>query len=369
MYINELSEKLIDFESVFLDPNNPRFWSEKTQKDTPDHKIADSNIQKNAFDRMMGHGIQELSESILRNGFLPLDRIVVREIKGVSDKYVVVEGNRRLSALTLLRKNIEDEAIDEENISDDYLENLKKSTDKLNVLVYNGSDTDDIAWLLQGVRHIGGVREWQPAQRAKLVVDQIDNHGLGFKQAGQQFGLTAQAVGRLYRSYKALAQMREDDEYQSLAKNEWFSLFEEAIRNQNVKSWLGWSDQNYKFENIENLHQFYSWIAPDQEDTDRRRRIHDPKQIKRLGVLVDGKHSALLAQVDDHAISIDTAYDRAVSTPDQYDWKEALNNVEEILKSVPIEAIQSNPAEYVDHLQSIISSAEMSLKMAKAIME
>ena len=53
-----------------------------------------------------GHGVTELQYSILRNGFLPLDRIVVRPISGSNGKYVVVEGTRRLAALRFLRQQI-----------------------------------------------------------------------------------------------------------------------------------------------------------------------------------------------------------------------------------------------------------------------
>ena len=101
-----------------------------------------------------------------------------------------------------------------------------------------------------------GIRPWQPAQRARLVADQIESKGLSFSEAGQKFGLSAQAVGRLYRAYKALEQMRQDDDFQGKALNEYFSLFEEAIRNRQTRDWLGWRDELTQFENTSNLKQF-----------------------------------------------------------------------------------------------------------------
>jgi len=166
MYVDQLEEQRISVENLFLDPNNPRFWTERTTKDVPDAKIPDDKVQTTTFSAINQHGVEELRDSILRNGFLPLDRIVVRPIAGHDGKYVVVEGNRRLAALKSLRQQIADDLISEENISADYLENLKESTDVLEVLVYTGTDTADIAWRLQGIRHISGIRDWQPAQRA-----------------------------------------------------------------------------------------------------------------------------------------------------------------------------------------------------------
>lgn len=369
MYIDDLKEVNVQVDDVFLDPNNPRFWSEHSGKETVDKKIVEPKIQDLALERMKKYGIKELRDSILRNGFLPLDRIVVRPITGFEGKYVVVEGNRRLSALKLLRDQIENDLIDEEGIDEDYIERLDENTKTLNVLVYEGSETHDIAWLLQGVRHIGGIRDWQPAQRAKLIADQISGLGLGYKQAGQQFGLTAQAVGRLYRAYKALEQMRSDEEYQDLAKNEYFSLFEETIRRPVLKDWLGWSDSEFLFQNTDNLHQFYSWISPDPDHPETNRRIHDPKQIKHLAALVGANSKNLLAKIDDHELSIDAAFDRLNSTPQSFDWAEALGKAEEILSSIPISTLSEDSEEYISRVSQLITSLEKNIKMAEAVQD
>ena len=248
MYTNQLDEAELAFEQIFLDPNNPRFWAEKATREVPDKRITDEKVQATALTNIMSYGVRELRDSILRNGFLPLDRIVVRPIEENSDKYVIVEGNRRFAALIVLRQEIQDDTVDEDGIDEDYLEKLHNDTDKLDILIYTGGQTHDISWLLQGIRHISGIRNWSPAQRARLVAEQVDEKGLGFRAAGQTFGLSAQAVGRLYRAYKALEQMRDDDEFSSKARNDYFTLFEEAIRNKDVRERMGWSNDNFKFE-------------------------------------------------------------------------------------------------------------------------
>ena len=271
------------------------------------------------------HGIEELQYSILRNGFLPLDRIVVRPLEGAENQYVVVEGNRRLAALKLLRSRIEENVVIEEHISDEYLDNLYEETNQIDVLVYSGTDSDDISWILQGIRHIGGIRNWEPAQRAKLVADQIENGSASFTEAGQKFGLSARAVGRLYRSFKALEQMRQDDEYGKKARNDYFSLFEEAYRNPHVRRWLEWSEDEYRFQNPENLHYFYSWITPDEDDEpEERRRIHNPRHVKVLGTLLEGDNRSLMAKVDRHELEIETAEFMAEGVKPVENWRERL---------------------------------------------
>jgi hypothetical protein len=245
---------------------------------------------------------------------------------------------------------------------------LRNATDIIRVLVYKGEDASDVAWLLQGIRHISGIRPWQPAQRAKLVADQIEREGLGLKEAGQRFGLTAQAVGRLYRSYKALEQMRKDEEFSSEAKNEWFTLFEEAIRNPAVKTWLGWSEEEKRFTNLDHLHQFYAWIIPDTENSDRR-RINDPRQIAKLGVLLEGQHQELLSQVDNHEVSVDAAADRIQQSQNRYDWREALEKAKQLIAGIPQSAIGDSPADVVASLDVLDEAIRKIRAMATAVQQ
>jgi hypothetical protein len=367
MYNDQLNPETISIENLHLDPNNPRFWTEKIFRETPDSRVPNADVQLLTLERIESHGIDQLCDSILRNGFLPMDRIVVRALEGNPGQYVAVEGNRRLAALKILRQRIEDEVVEEDNIDDEYLTALVSRTNELEVLVYEGAETTDIAWLLQGIRHISGIRDWAPAQRARLVARQIDEEGMGFKQAGQQFGLSAQAVGRLYRSYKALEQMREDDEYQAKARNDYFTLFEEAIRNKSVRDWLEWSDTDSKFGNESNLTQFYSWITPDDDHTDQRRRIHDPKQIRLLGGLIAGEHKSLLDRVDNHDVSIETAHARALELGEKYDWKESLQNAAALIGNIPQSAIAESPDEILTSLNGLREQIDALTKMAEAV--
>lgn len=361
MYADQLAEATLSIESIFLDPNNPRFWTEKDVREVPDSRIPEEKAQIRARERIARFGIEELRDSMLRNGFLPLDRIVVRQINGHAHKYVIVEGNRRFAALTSLRQEIDDAILNEEGIDDDYLEKLFEDTNELDVLIYQGTDAHDISWLLQGIRHISGIRNWLPAQRARLVAEQIEEKGLGFKAAGQTFGLTAQAVGRLYRAYKALDQMRQDDEFSAKAKNEYFTLFEEAIRNRAVREWLDWSNDDWRFKNDANLKQFYSWIAEDEEN-DQKRRIHDPRHIKFLGLLISGNHKTLLSQIDEHETSIEVAHGKVIGMQAAADWKEKIEQARKLIADLPQEPMFEETDAFLEALEKI----ETQVKSRKA---
>lgn len=356
MYNDELEARSIPLSNLFLDPNNPRFWTEQEVREVPDSKAPEIKVQEKTQKQIEKFGVEELYYSILRNGFLPLDRIVVRPIKGFSDMYVAVEGNRRLAALKKLHRNISDGVINEEGIDQDYLASLLGSIEKIEVLIYKGVNTGDISWLLQGIRHISGIADWKPAQRARLIAQQIEGEDgaakMTFTQAGQKFGLTAKAAGRLYRAYKGLQQMREDDDYGTKAVNEYFSLFEEAYKNSKVREWLGWDDKEYKFENEDHLKQFYGWITPD-EDHNSERRIDDPKEIQKLATLLEKKREDLIGQVDRYETQIDAAAERATETSGS-DWQKEVERAKDIITGLPIiKIIRSQPEELKTALEDM----------------
>jgi len=335
-------------------------------QNVPERKIFDGHVQARTMAEIVKHGVDQLIESILRNGFLSMDRVVVRKIES-SDFFVTVEGNRRIAALKRLREKIDQDLVKEDNISDDYLENLISDTDRIEVLEYTGPETGDIAWMLQGIRHVSGIREWEPAQRGRLVANQIEKHQLGFREAGQHFGLSAIQVGRYYRTHKALEQMRNDEEYQDKARNDYFTLFEESIRNKSVKGWLGWNNKEMRFDEENNLQQFYSWITPDEDNEEKRRRIHDPRQIKILGQLIAGEHDDLLNSIDHHDITIEGARDRANQLGQKHEWRKALDRAKFLISELSSAAIEGEPREVLKALTKIEEVIAVRKRMAESV--
>lgn len=352
MYSEELEQRQLSLDQLFLDPNNPRFWSER-KKMTPEAKIPEPKNQDKTQKAIEDFGVKELRDSILRNGFLPMDRIVVRPIQGHGDKYVAVEGNRRLAALKMLHRQIEAGEIDEDGITDEYLNKLRASTVNIEVLLYKGTE-GDISWVLQGIRHISGIRDWSAAQRAILVAKQvdelksIDNRGV-FTRVGQQFGMTAKAVARFYRVHNSLEQIHSDDEYGTKSQDEnltLFTLFDEAHRNSAVRSWLEWDEDNQKFKNTSNLKQFYSWIIPDEEQQNKR-RIHNPDHVKFLAKLLEKKRTDLVGAIDRYEMTIEEVKGNinAIQENDSYNWLADIDGAKKAVNKLPIQVMMEHPEE------------------------
>lgn len=362
MYNAELDPQQLSLDRLYLDPNNPRFHDRRVT--VPSRRIVEPEIQAKALERLTSCGIRELANSILRNGFLPLDRIVVTPIAEAPDSYVVVEGNRRLAALRVVRDQIRNDDVDADDLPQEYLASLNESIDKIDCLVYTGTNTS-IAWILQGIRHLSGIWDWSPAQKAELIVKEIDEGGLKFSAVGQMLGMTANQVGKYYRAFKALEQMRLDDDFGDRFDKALFTLFDEAYSKQNVRRWLEWSNEQNQFLNSENLHLFYSWITPDP-DHDGLRRIHDPRQMRALNRLVEPDHLGLLQQVDDWEINIEEAEARMAGDTPVLDWRSKIAQVEDALNHLPLSALEDG-SELTERLRQLEHKLHQLVQRVQAV--
>lgn len=87
-----------------------------------------------------------------------------------------------------------------------------------------------------------------------------------------------------------------------------------------------------------------------------------------LSAIVDEDHKNLLNKFDQWELSIEQVYDKAMKTPSKFDWREALEEVKEIIGGIPQLSIQEHPGDFIYQLEEIVKQIEVSLKMARAIM-
>jgi hypothetical protein len=125
MSFQALTEDLVSIElslsSIFLDPNNPRFVGPDSYYVPEDH-IDDEGVQQEARQKLIRYfGVEKLKMNMEVNGYLPIDRVIVRKFS--ENKYVVLEGNRRICAAKMISKYTEEgEEISEQVINS--LENI-----------------------------------------------------------------------------------------------------------------------------------------------------------------------------------------------------------------------------------------------------
>lgn len=276
----------LDLDQLLLDPNNPRFSELGEELNTvPEARFFEEKVQAATKEKMKSpiFDVSELKDTIKTVGFLQMDRIVVRKWKGKPvdnvDRYVIIEGNRRVTALKWLI-DLHENA--KETFSEELLSNFK-SLDAL--LLDDIAAPDSSTLILPGLRHVSGVKEWGPYQKAKAVYA-LRKAGLTPQEAAQSLGLSVRAANTSYRCFLALEQMKKDEEFGEFAVPKMYSYFEEAFKRPDVKTWLNWNDEKESFASDEHLKEFYSWMIPPSDNEDGTQKLPEAKSVRDLGTII-----------------------------------------------------------------------------------
>ena len=339
-----------------LDANNPRF-SELGEEINPvlESRFGDERVQSSTFEKMRdGFDVAELRDTIKTIGFLPMDRMVVRKWVGPPDsptKYVVIEGNRRLTALKWLM-NLHDNG--KENFSAEQISNFTN----LECLLLNEELAPKTATLiLPGLRHVSGIKEWGPYQKAKAV-HALRKSGLSSQDAAQSLGLSVRAANSSYRCFLALEQMKKDEEFSERADARMYSYFEEVFKRPTVRTWLGWDDDAEGFTNEERRTEFYSWMVP-SEDDESGPRLPEAKSVRELSEIL----------TDDNAMSILRAHNgtlaRALARFEMdhpEDWYPKVTAATSAIKSLTPEMLRNLDENTLNGLQDLSAKISQALK-------
>ena len=257
----------VEPERLLLDPNNYRFHDLSSYKPVSNpSRYAETGVQARALQLLQTTASFELGslrDSILSNGFVPLEQIVVEHFDGdgTTDRFLVLEGNRRVAAVKTLLEDHEGGAVD---IGDRVMGTMTK----LPVIVVTGSSEERRSYkqTLMAIRHVSGIREWGPYQQAKLVVELYENEEESFGAVAQRIGISSREVARRYRASKALQQMEEDDEFGEYALPKLYSFFHEAVSQPKVREWLDFSDETFSAKNADSRRAFYELLSPRTSD-------------------------------------------------------------------------------------------------------
>ena len=87
---------------LLLDPNNYRFLDETSYQEVSEKRYHEPGVQDKAYRLLKGNqneDLRPLKESILTNGYVPLEQIIVRPYGKGDEYFVVIEGNRRVVTL------------------------------------------------------------------------------------------------------------------------------------------------------------------------------------------------------------------------------------------------------------------------------
>ena len=160
----KLTSKTVPTDKLLLDPNNPRLslgWD--TSKKYPPSKVASEDLQKQVYQTVLKgkHRVDKLIQSISTKGFVPGSQPVI--VKKIKDKYLVLEGNRRTTAIRYLLQR-------QDKVSADILKSIKSIPVEIFEYIPNKKHSEDeVVDVLLGTIHVEGPESWGAMEKAYYI--------------------------------------------------------------------------------------------------------------------------------------------------------------------------------------------------------
>lgn len=218
-------------DDLFLDPRNPRLGRER---------VAAGLSQPEILDLMKDWTLDELATSFTESGFWPQEALIaVREKVGGKPVLVVVEGNRRLAALKLLKQAAEGTPAGEMWRSIASGASKTRLADLATRIPYMLMPDRASVKSYLGFRHVTGIKEWRPAEKAEFIADLIDNDKLSYEQVRRRIGSKVPTVRHNYVAFQLLRQMEDSSDVVDTEKVEnRFSVLYLSLRTEGVRQYL-----------------------------------------------------------------------------------------------------------------------------------
>ncbi len=346
--IHDLGEANLPLSQLLFDPNNYRFHDDPDFVAAQESRFPEKSVQEKAMQRLRNESLKTLKESIITNGFLPVERLVVRKYSDDPLRYLVLEGNRRLAALRWIQDDFQSGvSIPEE---------VQQTLEAVPVLIAPEDADPSFYQALMGIRHVSGIRPWAGYQSAKLIANLRDHSNLEAGEVAQRLGMTTQEVNRRYRAVKALEQMEKDDDYGDHARPSMYPFFHEAVTWPAVKNWLEWDDTDWRFHNEEQLAIFYDLITPTELDEGTRRpKLASREDVRQLKIVLpdDDARRVLL---DPSRTLLDAV---AVAKRDELStsWLSQVAEARSALKGMSISQTKGLSEEHLEEIRKLVDVA------------
>jgi hypothetical protein len=266
---------------LVFDPNNPRLPT--SRRNSSEQVILEHMIDKeNVFD---------LIGSIGEQGYFPGEPLLVVPSSSREGMFEVVEGNRRLAALMLLKDP--DKATIKRNTITELVRTKKVSPpNEVEVIVFK--ERNEILDYL-GYRHITGVDQWDSLAKARYLTQLRDFHKNDYTKPDELYKHLAKLIGSRtdyvkkliggYMLYEAIAQ---EDYYDIPNLNEEsfsFSLLTTAVSYSNISDFVEIKDDSEKISfSLERLKELTQWLF--KEGPEGFTRVPESRDIRKLNSVV-----------------------------------------------------------------------------------
>ena len=288
----------VSVERLRLDRKNPRLFGQA--EDASDESII-ARLYRSAE-------LDELLQSISTNGYLDIEPLVVMRASQ-DDWLIVLEGNRRLATLRLLREHdlvdriasLENARINVPKIADE----LRSTLDQVSVYLV---DDRERARAFIGFKHINGPAKWDAYAKARFAAHWYRtgrDDGVGLERIAAAIGDQHDTIKRMVSAIYVLEQAEKEELFQVEDRNTRkfnFSHLYTALSRSQYMKYLGlepaWSRHNPRpdqvpRENLKELRKVLVWIYGSKSEDERPVVKTQNPDIKRLGEVLanaEGRH-------------------------------------------------------------------------------
>jgi len=304
-----------------IKPKLIRVNSKNLQLDKLNPRLPES-VQNSSLDKIWNHmkdayDLDELALSMVENGYfeaepmaaIPKDVEFTDKESGKFDefrknkdsKYIVVEGNRRLSTIQgLLNSKLD------YKVPDSFL----REVEELPVLLY--PNRDNVLSFL-GVHHLLGVRKWNVYERARYIASLKEEKNMSIDDIQKAIGDRKNSAKKTYVCYRLIELLSNYDNSINLgdAKKR-FSFLQLATGQQPIREFIGlptWTDiddvdQPIVKDKLENLKFLFACMF---DNGDTRALIKESREItNKLSKILNDEVATKTLQ---ETLNIDIAFD------------------------------------------------------------
>ena len=263
--------------TLMLDPHNPRLPAE----------VQGQNQEDLAVHLELGFDARTVAESMASHGFFESEPLIVIA-SDIPDQWIVVEGNRRLTALLgLVNPEIRAQFASPEPWEALAGHASVHEDDLVPVVVLPNRAA---ATPIIGFRHISGILQWQPYAQARYIARLVDEENMTFAGVAEMIGIDRTKVGNLYRD-QAIAKQAREMGIETGPLEAAFSLLTVAMSTPKLRDYIGapLGSQTQPGvapiddEKSPQLQELITWIYGDGETEPV---IGDSREISKLGNVV-----------------------------------------------------------------------------------
>lgn len=215
-------------EDLYLDPKNVRLGR---------RHIEEGLGQAQILELMRDWTLDELAVSFIESGYWTHEALlVVRETLEGQERLVVVEGNRRLAALKYLYQAVTDKPVSK--LWADIAKGLTKKAEFFTRIPFLAISSRQKVEAFLGFRHVTGIKEWPPAEKAQFIAHLIEERHMTYGQVMRKIGSKTSTVRQHYISFRLLLQMEDQEAIDLEPVEEKFSVLYLSLRAEGVRKYL-----------------------------------------------------------------------------------------------------------------------------------